>query len=124
MALSAEVGRKRDVSQSTTGREGCMLLCFACVECQVHPSCLSQFMLGFQVTRAVQTLVRRQGWSGLPLYALGGSSGGALVMLLALRMQLQVCPCITYPTLGNSTNKSAAENRRAEAACMLILRSL
>lgn len=46
-----------------------------------------------KVTWAVQALVKRQGWSGLPVYALGGSSGGALVMLLALRMQLQGVCC-------------------------------
>lgn len=45
---------------------------------------------GLQVTWAVQALLKRQGWSELPLFALGGSSGGALVLLLALRMQLQV----------------------------------
>ena len=43
-----------------------------------------------QVTWAVQALLKQQGWSTLPLFALGGSSGGALVMLLALRIQLQV----------------------------------
>ena len=45
---------------------------------------------GLQVTWAVQALLKRQGWFELPLYALGGSSGGALVLMLALRMQLQV----------------------------------
>ena len=43
-----------------------------------------------QVTWALQALVKQQGWSGLPMYALGASSGGAMVLLLALTMPLQV----------------------------------
>lgn len=46
-----------------------------------------------KVTWAVQALVKQQGWSTLPMFALGGSSGGALVMLLALRMQFQAVCC-------------------------------
>jgi hypothetical protein len=33
-------------------------------------------------------LSRREGWEGLPLYALGASSGAAMVLCLALRMPL------------------------------------
>ena len=41
---------------------------------------------------AVSALLQQQGWSGLPLYALGASSGGAFALLLALQMPLQVAP--------------------------------
>ena len=43
-----------------------------------------------QVTWALQALTKQRGWSELPMYALGASSGGALVLLLALKMPLQV----------------------------------
>lgn len=37
---------------------------------------------------AWQELAERQGWGRLPLYALGGSSGGAFLLQLALRMPM------------------------------------
>lgn len=46
-----------------------------------------------KVTWAFQALVKQQGWSELPLYALGASSGGALVLLLALRFPFQGICC-------------------------------
>ena len=49
-----------------------------------------------QVTWALQALTKQRGWSELPMYALGASSGGALVLLLALKMPLQVqIMCLT-----------------------------
>ncbi|KAK9862120.1 hypothetical protein WJX84_001804 [Apatococcus fuscideae] len=45
-----------------------------------------------QVGKVVQQLVKKEGWTKLPLYALGVSSGGALALLLASYMPLQgVC---------------------------------
>lgn len=43
-----------------------------------------------QVGKVVKLLVKREGWSQLPLYALGVSSGGAMALLLASHMPLQV----------------------------------
>ena len=47
-----------------------------------------------QVRKAVGALVQQQGWAKLPLYALGSSAGGALALLLALKMPLQVMHCL------------------------------
>ena len=75
------------------------------LECTVHFYCngccfqdLQQYDNGqncTQVTWALQALVKQQGWSELPLYALGASSGGALVLLLALRFPFQVPPHVS-----------------------------
>ena len=46
-----------------------------------------------QVTQAMQALQQREGWGGLPLYGLGISSGGAMVLLLAHRLEMQVGAC-------------------------------
>lgn len=46
-----------------------------------------------KVIWAVQALTKQEGWAELPLYALGASSGGALALLLALRMPLQGVCC-------------------------------
>lgn len=46
-----------------------------------------------KVTWALQALTKQRGWSELPMYALGASSGGALVLLLALKMPLQAVCC-------------------------------
>ena len=46
-----------------------------------------------QVTKAVQALQQREGWEGLPLYGLGISSGGAMVLFLAHRLEMQVGAC-------------------------------
>lgn len=40
------------------------------------------------MTSAFDTIAERESWSGLPRFALGGSSGGAFVLHLALRLQL------------------------------------
>lgn len=48
------------------------------------------FQIVLQVTWALQALTKQRGWSELPMYALGASSGGALVLLLALKVPLQV----------------------------------
>lgn len=45
-------------------------------------------MAGVQVTRAWEELLEVEGWARLPHYALGGSSGGAFVLLLAQRIPL------------------------------------
>lgn len=48
-----------------------------------------------QVIQAFKTLAERSGWGSLPRFALGASSGGAMVLALALRMPLDgVCPMI------------------------------
>ena len=75
------------------------------LECTVHFHCngccfqdYQQYDNGqscTQVTWAFQALVKQQGWSELPLYALGASSGGALVLLLALRFPFQVPPHVS-----------------------------
>ncbi|DBA66909.1 TPA: hypothetical protein ACH3X2_002029 [Trebouxia sp. C0005] len=46
-----------------------------------------------KVTWALQALTKQRGWSELPMYALGASSGGALVLLLALKVPLQAICC-------------------------------
>ena len=63
-----------------------------CIWVYVHIVCkaTNKFKGVSQVTWALQALTKQRGWSGLPMYALGASSGGALVLLLALKMPLQV----------------------------------
>lgn len=41
-----------------------------------------------QVISAFETIAKQQGWQKLPRFALGGSSGGAFALHLALRLQL------------------------------------
>lgn len=41
------------------------------------------------VVRAFETLSKREGWQKLPTYALGGSSGGAFALHLAMRLPLK-----------------------------------
>ncbi len=45
-----------------------------------------------QVVRVWANVSEREGWGKLPVYGLGGSSGGALVLYLPQRLQLQVGP--------------------------------
>ena len=52
------------------------------------------------------------------MYALGASSGGALVLLLALRMQLQVYPLL-LPTLPTTQTEAAQSTKAPDAACVL-----
>lgn len=48
--------------------------------------------------RSWEALRAAEGWEGLPVFALGGSSGGAFVGALPLHMKLQV-------TKASSTQK-------------------
>lgn len=74
---------------------------------------INKFKRVFQVTWALQALTKQRGWSELPMYALGASSGGALVLLLALKMPLQVqTMCLT--AAGNYRLSSC----RPRAACL------
>ena len=43
-----------------------------------------------QVVKAMQALQQREGWTELPLYGLGISSGGAMVLLLPHMLEMQV----------------------------------
>lgn len=64
----------------------------------------------------MQTLLNRQNWSGLPLHALGGSSGGALVLLLALRMQVQVSHlcCVSLLAVRRAFHGGGRKQKQAE----------
>ena len=48
----------------------------------------SAHALLLQVIRVFEALAEREGWGKLPRFALGGSSGGAFALHLALRLQL------------------------------------
>ena len=43
-----------------------------------------------QTVNSVATLAAREGWDGLPMFALGASSGGALAALLPFHLKLEV----------------------------------
>ena len=67
-----------------------------------------------QVTKAWEELVAREGWGRVPHYALGGSSGGAFLLYLALSVPLDgVIPVIAaVPSDGLEARPRAADSSK------------
>jgi hypothetical protein len=51
-----------------------------------------------QTVASLEAIAKREGWVGLPMYAMGASSGGAFVLVLAMRLKLsasiRTLPCL------------------------------
>lgn len=83
------VGSGSPHSQCLLGRSGAPRPLGLQAGVTIRPLC------SVQVTMAWQELLERENWGRIPHYALGGSSGGAFVLLLAQRVPLDgVCPVI------------------------------